>query len=147
VDGNATAVNPVLEYRSRDYGPAAFDRTHVFTLDYAYNLPRVSKVWDNAFTRIGLDGWELSGVTNFQTGQPQGLPYALTYTADLTGTTNTLASNSTITTTGSNPGSNPVIGYDSRVVLVAWTQWAVVQRECSGSSRSGAVSQRNRECL
>jgi len=113
VDTIGATVNPVLDYRSRDYGPASFDRTHVFTLDYAYNLPRVSKVWDNAFTRVGLDGWELSGVTNFQTGQPQGLPYALTYTADLTGA-NTLASNSTINATG----SNPVAAYDSRVVLL-----------------------------
>lgn len=113
VDTIGATVNPILDYRNRDYGPASFDRTHVFTLDYAYNLPRVSKVWDNAFTRVGLDGWELSGVTNFQTGQPQGLPYALTYTADLTGA-NTLASNSTVTTTG----SNPVVAYDSRVVLL-----------------------------
>lgn len=107
-------VNPVLNYRTRDYGPLAFDRTHVFTVDYTYNLPNASKYWDNAFTRIGLDGWELSGVSNFQTGAPQGLAYALTYTADLTGA-NTLASNTTV---GANNISPPITGYDSRVVLI-----------------------------
>ena len=91
VDGIGNAVNPVLDYRSRNYGPASFDRTHVMTIDYTYNLPSVSKHWNNAFTRIGLDGWELSGVSNFQTGAPLGLPYSLTYSADLTGGTTAAA--------------------------------------------------------
>jgi hypothetical protein len=105
VDGNAGTVNPILNYRSRNYGPAGFDRRHVVSFNYTYNLPNVSKYWDNALTRVGLDGWELSGVSTFQTGAPLGLPYSLTYSADLTGGT---ASAGTTTN-----------GYDSRVVLVA----------------------------
>jgi hypothetical protein len=110
VDGIGNSVNPVLDYRSRDYGPASFDRTHVMTIDYTYSLPSVSKHWNNAFTRVGLDGWELSGVSNFQTGSPIALPYSLTYSADLTGGT-----------TGSSTGTtnNQIIGYDTRSVLVA----------------------------
>jgi hypothetical protein len=99
VDGNGSTVSPVINYRSRNYGPSGFDRTHVMTIDYTYNLPNMSKYWDNAATRIGLDGWELSGVTAFQTGAPQGLGYSLTYSADLTGGTGN--------------------GLDSRSVLVA----------------------------
>jgi hypothetical protein len=100
VDGIAGVVNPILDYNSRNYGPAGFDIRHVMTVNYTYNLPKASKLWDNAFTRIGLDGWELSGVSNFQTGTPLALPYTLTYSADLTGGT----------------GGT---GFDSRVVLVA----------------------------
>ena len=99
VDGVGGTVNPVLNYRSRNYGPAGFDRNHVLTLNYVYNLPGVSKYWNNTFTRVGFDGWELSGVSNFQTGAPLGLGYALTYSADLTGGTGN--------------------GLDSRTVLVA----------------------------
>ncbi|MCU1263496.1 MAG: hypothetical protein JWO80_6381 [Bryobacterales bacterium] len=99
VDGNGNAVNPVLNYRSRNYGPAGFDRHHVLTINYTYNLPGASKYWNNAFTRVGLDGWELSGVSYFQTGAPLLLPYTLTYSADLTGGTGN--------------------GLDSRTVLVA----------------------------
>jgi hypothetical protein len=99
VDGNGSTVSPVINYRSRNYGPSGFDRTHVMTIDYTYNLPNMSKYWDNAATRSGLDGWELSGVTAFQTGAPQGLGYSLTYSADLTGGTGN--------------------GLDSRSVLVA----------------------------
>jgi hypothetical protein len=98
-DGIAGTVNPVLDYGSRNYGPAGFDRTHVLSINYAYNLPNVSRYWNNAATRIGLDGWEISGVSNFQTGAPIGLPYSLTYSADLTGGTGN--------------------GLDSRSVLVA----------------------------
>ena len=86
-DGNGGTVNPVLNYRSRNYGPAGFDRRQVLTFNYTYNLPAFSKYWSNAFTRIGLDGWELSGVSQIQTGPPIGLGYSLTYSADLTGGT------------------------------------------------------------
>jgi hypothetical protein len=110
VDGIGNAVNPVLDYQTRNYGPASFDRTHVMTIDYTYSLPSVSKHWNNAFSRVGLDGWELSGVSNFQTGAPLGLPYSLTYSADLTGGT---------TGSSSRTQNNQVQGYDSRVVLVA----------------------------
>jgi hypothetical protein len=99
VDGIGGTVNPVLNYRSRNYGPAGFDRTQILILNYTYNVPNASKYWNNAFTRVGLDGWELSGVSNFQTGAPLGLGYALTFTADLTGGTGN--------------------GLDSRSVLVA----------------------------
>jgi hypothetical protein len=112
-DGIGAAVNPVLNYRSRDYGPASFDRRQVVTIDYTYNLPSFSKHWNNAFTRVGLDGWELSGVCNFQTGAPQGLPYSLTYTADLTG--GSTAASTTLTPNSVN--GSAVNGYDTRVVL------------------------------
>ena len=87
VDGIGGTVNPVLSQRMRNYGPAGFDRRQVMTIDYTYNLPNVSKHWRNTFTHIALDGWELSGVSNFQTGSPLGLGYSLTYSADLTGGT------------------------------------------------------------
>lgn len=87
VDGIGGTVNPVLNYRMRNYGPAGFDRTQIFTMTYTYNLPNLSRSWNNKFTRTAFDGWELSGVTNFQTGSPLGLGYSLTYTADLTGGT------------------------------------------------------------
>ena len=109
VDTLGGTVNPVLNYRSRDYGPASFDRTYVMTIDYVYNLPSVSKHWNNAFARVGLDGWELSGVSTFQTGAPLGLYYSLTYTADLTGAT---------TQSSTTTASGLVTGYDSRVVLI-----------------------------
>ncbi|MEO7145502.1 MAG: hypothetical protein ABI165_18550, partial [Bryobacteraceae bacterium] len=37
-DGIGGTVNPVLNYRSRNYGPSGFDRSQVLTLNYTYNL-------------------------------------------------------------------------------------------------------------
>ncbi|MGH9667851.1 MAG: hypothetical protein ACRD9L_25815, partial [Bryobacteraceae bacterium] len=87
VDGNGNAVNPVLNYRMRNYGPAGFDRRQVMTLDYSYDVPNLSKRWNNGFSRAAFDGWEISGVSTFQTGAPLGLGYSLNYSADLTGGT------------------------------------------------------------
>ncbi|MEO7143279.1 MAG: hypothetical protein ABI165_07210, partial [Bryobacteraceae bacterium] len=83
--------------------------------------------WNNGFTRVGLDGWELSGVSDFQTGAPLGLGYSLTYSADLTGGTGN--------------------GLDSRSVLVAdphapapagqWFNVAAVKAPLPGLSVDG----------
>lgn len=98
VDGNGNNVNPLLDFNMRNYGLAGFDRRHVLMLNYTYNLPDFSKKWDNTFSRIALDGWELSGVSQFNTGSPAGIGYSLNYSADLTGAS----------------GS----GVDSRIVMV-----------------------------
>ena len=54
--------------RQFNYGPATFDRRHVFVATYTYapSLFRKSSGW----MRTLLDGFELSGITRFQTGRP-----------------------------------------------------------------------------
>ena len=85
VDGQGGALNPILNYRMRNYGLAGFDRRHTLMLNYTYNQPDFSKNWDNKFSRVALDGWEISGVSQFNTGSPAGVGYSLSYSADLTG--------------------------------------------------------------
>ena len=98
VDGNNNNVNPFIDSRVRNYGKAGFDRTHNLTINYVYRLPRLSKYWDNGFTRQALDGWELTGITSFISGPPLGIGYSTVQGTDLVG------------------GSGG--GLDSRVVLV-----------------------------
>jgi hypothetical protein len=50
------------------YGNAAFDRTHVFTVSYFYQIPDVVK--SNGFAGKVVNGWGISGVTVAQSGQP-----------------------------------------------------------------------------
>ena len=52
--------------RSFNYGPASFDRRHVFVATYTF-APRFRK--GNAFVRGMLDGFEISGITRFQSGR------------------------------------------------------------------------------
>jgi hypothetical protein len=59
--------------RKFNYGPATFDRRHIFTATYTYTIKQFSHM--TGFARALLDGYEISGITRFQTG-----PY-LTVTA------------------------------------------------------------------
>ncbi|MGH8526216.1 MAG: carboxypeptidase regulatory-like domain-containing protein, partial [Gammaproteobacteria bacterium] len=70
--------NPEDPFNQRfNYGPATFDRRHIFIGTYTYTLKMFSRT--TGFTKALLDGYEISGITRFQTG-----PY-LTVTATGTG--------------------------------------------------------------
>lgn len=85
VNANNDAINPFLNYRTRNYGKLSNDRTHNFVLNYVYEFPAVSQTWNNAFSRVALDGWEISGITSLISGSPLGIGYELVQAADLTG--------------------------------------------------------------
>ncbi len=50
------------------YGPSDFDRTHVFNIDYHYELPKFFPItrWEGKVA----DGWAIQGVVILQSGQP-----------------------------------------------------------------------------
>jgi hypothetical protein len=74
-DGAAWA-DPI-DTRGRSWGILPFDRTHVFNLSYNYTLPKVARgKLDNAVMRGVLDGWQMSGITTFQTGTPIRLRFS-----------------------------------------------------------------------
>ena len=52
--------------RKFNYGPATFDRRHVFALTYTYNVRMFSRT--RACVKAVLDGYEISGVTRLQSG-------------------------------------------------------------------------------
>jgi carboxypeptidase family protein/TonB-dependent receptor-like protein len=63
-------VNP-YNTRLYDYRLLDFDRTHAFTATYIYDLPKLGrKLGDNRFSRAALDGWQISGITSFISGNP-----------------------------------------------------------------------------
>jgi hypothetical protein len=57
-----------------DRGSGALDRRQIFNVNYIYAFPWFTKS-SNAFERIALGGWELSGVTFVQSGVPQPINY------------------------------------------------------------------------
>jgi Carboxypeptidase regulatory-like domain/TonB-dependent Receptor Plug Domain len=74
-DGAAWA-DPI-DTRGRSWGILPFDRTHVFNLSYNYNLPKLARgAIDNAFMRQVLDGWQMSGITTWQSGTPIRLRFS-----------------------------------------------------------------------
>jgi hypothetical protein len=79
-DGSAWA-DPV-DTRGRSWGILPFDRTHVFNLSYNYTMPKLARgSMDNKFTRGLLNGWQMSGITTFQTG----IPIRLRFSGDIAG--------------------------------------------------------------
>jgi len=67
-DTNGNGDNPEDPFnRSFNYGPALFDRRHIFAGSFTYRLPFFDK-WRGVPGKV-LSGWELSGITHFQTGQ------------------------------------------------------------------------------
>ena len=52
--------------RDYNYGPASFDRRHIFAATYTYTLPTLRN--SNGFLRAVFGGYELSGITRLQSG-------------------------------------------------------------------------------
>lgn len=74
-DGSAWA-DPI-DTRGRSWGILPFDRTHVFNASYNYTFPKLARgSWDNKFTRGVFNGWQMSGITTFQSGTPIRLRFS-----------------------------------------------------------------------
>jgi hypothetical protein len=84
-DTPTSAVNPVIDFNSRNYGPAAFDRRHNLTFNFVYAVPALAKHWNNALTRQVLNGWEISGIVSFINGAPTPINYTFVTATDITG--------------------------------------------------------------
>jgi len=67
------------------YGKSDYDQTHKLVVTYTYNLPKLSRVWENLVARHVFDNWQVSGITMFASGMPSGLGFSTTDGADLTG--------------------------------------------------------------
>ena len=72
--------------REWNYGLSTFDQTHVAVINYTWDLPKGSSLWDNGVMRAVFDNWQLSGITAFTSGTPSGMTLALQDSGtDLTG--------------------------------------------------------------
>ncbi|MBI1762278.1 MAG: carboxypeptidase regulatory-like domain-containing protein [Acidobacteria bacterium] len=67
--GDGGTVDP-LDARNRSYGVQAYDRTHNLVVNYNYNLPRVIRGKGNRLASGLLNGWQLSGISTYQSGAP-----------------------------------------------------------------------------
>lgn len=52
-----------------EWAVARTSRTHIFSASYVYQLPFFKKA-ENGFVRNVLGGWQISGITNFESGAP-----------------------------------------------------------------------------
>ncbi|HKZ78573.1 MAG TPA: carboxypeptidase regulatory-like domain-containing protein [Pyrinomonadaceae bacterium] len=54
--------------RQIDYGRLGFDRTHNFNFNWVYELPKPTR---NRYLGFITNGWQLSGIYRFQSGEPE----------------------------------------------------------------------------
>ena len=69
-DNDTDVIGYYLD-RRRERAVAGYDRTHTMTIDYIYNLPKLSaRLGNNGVVRTMFDGWVISGVTRLWSGLP-----------------------------------------------------------------------------
>ena len=73
-DNEGNFINIVCS-RCYDYRVLNFDRTHVLVVNYLYDLPRLKS--DNWLIKGALNGWQITGVSQFMSGQPLELGYGI----------------------------------------------------------------------
>jgi hypothetical protein len=73
----SNAVDPFLDPRSRNYGPAGFNRSQVFTSNFYLQLPKPGKMTGLRPLGWVTDNWDLSGVVRMLTGPPITPGYSL----------------------------------------------------------------------
>ena len=68
-----------------NYGLATYDQPHVAVINYTWDVPKGSALWNNGFARALLDNWQISGLTTFASGNPVNVAFTTTDGADITG--------------------------------------------------------------
>jgi hypothetical protein len=50
------------------YAPNSYSQTHNLVVNYTWDLPKASRLWNNGLVRAVFDGWQLSGENAFVSG-------------------------------------------------------------------------------
>jgi hypothetical protein len=72
-------------YRIWNYGRSDYDQTHVAVFNYIWDLPKASKHWNNAFSKLAFDNWQFAGIVTLASGTPRGIGLSTVDNADITG--------------------------------------------------------------
>src|SRR5262249_60482454 len=81
-EGTLSAVRPVHAW---NYAPYTSSQRHALVINYTWDLPKASGLWDHAIARGVLDGWQLSGENAFVSGDWSPVILATTDNFDFTG--------------------------------------------------------------
>ncbi len=158
---DSSDVNNNRPYRAFNYGPADFDQTHIFTLNYIYDVPALSRHWNNRLVKLLFDNFQISGTTSYASGKPKtfGTGTGLNFT--YSGATYTISAGQTYLATGQpcapgfalQPGSTTTCTYTGTTDFTGRTINARPVVLCNpntlagSSDASGQVSAINPACF
>src|SRR4030095_135587 len=60
-------------YKAFNYAPSDFDRTHILTVSYIYDVPSLGQKVHNDFVGAIFDHWQISGTSSYASGKPKNL--------------------------------------------------------------------------
>ena len=73
VDNDQQTISLYVNPKVWNYGKAlGYDHTHIVSLNFLYDLPKLSKLVNSGVVRWTFDSWELSGVASYIDGSPMG---------------------------------------------------------------------------
>ena len=82
---DGTTYNTLRPGPAWNEGPDGSTQYHNLVVNYTWDLPNGSRMWDNVLTRGLLDGWQLSGDTGLVSGDWNGATTSTTDNFDFTG--------------------------------------------------------------
>ncbi len=82
-DNDTDSVSTLVPVRVWNYGLASFDRTHVFKINWLWDVPKTST--SHPLVRGVLNDWQISGIASFVSGAPLGVGFQTTTAVDITG--------------------------------------------------------------
>ena len=83
--GTPPSQNSLRPSDAWNEGPDTSTQLHNLVLNYTWDVPNGSRMWNNALMRGLLDGWQLSGDTAFVSGDWAGASTSTTDNFDFTG--------------------------------------------------------------
>jgi len=52
------------------WAPSEYDARHMIVINYLWDIPKASKLWNSPVSRWVFDNWQVSGITSFISGAP-----------------------------------------------------------------------------
>jgi hypothetical protein len=86
-DEDETIVSSARPLKQWHYAPLQQSQTHDLVVNYTWDLPKASKLWNNAVIRTLFDDWQLSGENAYVSGEWDRVTIATTDNFDFTGGT------------------------------------------------------------
>jgi hypothetical protein len=71
-------VNNGRPYKAFNYAPSDFDQTHILTINYIYDVPNLSRRWNNRWVKLLFDNYQISGTTSYVSGKPKNISVSYT---------------------------------------------------------------------
>ncbi len=68
--GSTAEVAAFQDRKIWNYSLASYDRPHILTFNFLWDVPRLSRLAKNHMVKTVFDGWQVSNITSFISGQP-----------------------------------------------------------------------------